>query len=151
LLQTRGAVVGTVPFATASVAAGEGDAGRSSYGAGFAPVALAAATLTTGVVCGSVRTEEYPEPNIGANGSSLTWSQIAKLPRPGFQSIGNVSFTPDGKHVLYLRSQEYGSLSRQLYATNLATGETEALAANAAGEEKDLTPEESFAESVHAS
>lgn len=75
---------------------------------------------------------------------SLSWEQIAKLPKPGVQSIGNIKFTPDDKHVLYLKSAEYGSLSRQLYATDVTTGETQQVACTApgTGEEAELSLEE---------
>lgn len=74
----------------------------------------------------------------------LSFAQIAKLPRPGFQTIGSSTFLPDGSHVLYLKSSEYGSLSRQLYATEVSTGKTFPLACTppGAGEEKELSLEE---------
>lgn len=74
----------------------------------------------------------------------MSFKQIAKLPRPGLQAIGNVAFTPDGKQLLYLKSSEYGSLKRQLFATDVVTGETRPLAATppGTGEEKELSLEE---------
>lgn len=75
---------------------------------------------------------------------ALSFEQIAKLPRPGLQSIGNVEFSPDGTQVLYLRSSGYGSLSRQLYSTDVATGVTSQVAVTApgTGEEAELSLEE---------
>jgi len=74
----------------------------------------------------------------------LTWQQVSKLPRPGLQSVSNVKFTPDSKHVLYLKSDEYGSLSLQLYVTDVSTGETHPVACTppGGGEEEELSLEE---------
>jgi len=74
----------------------------------------------------------------------LSFEQIAKLPRPGGSSIGKPTFLPDGSQVLYLRSSEYGSLSRQLYATDVSTGKTVNLACTppGTGEEENLSLEE---------
>lgn len=96
--------------------------------------ALAAGIALGGTAASGCETKDQP----------LSWQQIAKLPRPGLQSIGNIKFTPDGKHVLYLKSKEYGSLSRQLYATNVSTGDTQAVACTApgTGEEAELSLEE---------
>merc|ERR1719382_2040404 len=60
------------------------------------------------------------------------------------QAIGGAAFLPSGSHVLYLRSAEYGNLSRQLYATCVETGETTALACSppGTGEEENLSLEE---------
>lgn len=60
------------------------------------------------------------------------------------QSIGSATFLPDGSHVLYLKSGGYGTLSRQLYATNVATGETRSVACcpPGTGEEAELSLEE---------
>jgi len=60
------------------------------------------------------------------------------------QSVGSVTFLPDGSNVLYLRSAEYGTLSRRLYATDTATGATREVACTppGTGEEKELSLEE---------
>jgi len=85
---------------------------------------------------------EGPEPREGRK--ALSFAQIAKLPRPGGQCAGGATFLPDGSHVLYLRSAEYGTLSRRLYATNVATGVTREVACTppGTGEEKELSLEE---------
>jgi len=118
--------------------------GRERRGAGGPTGALVAAGLAAigGAAVGSVAAEgpapeaQQPEP--------LSFAQIAKLPRPGMQSIGGVCYLPDGSHVLYLRSAEYGTLSRRLYATNVATGATQEVACTppGTGEEKELSLEE---------
>lgn len=77
-------------------------------------------------------------------GSRITFEQVAKIPRPGLSSIGEAIFTPDDAHVLFLRASEYGSLRRQLYVTEIATGKTRMLAMTppGTGEEENLTLEE---------
>lgn len=72
----------------------------------------------------------------------LSFAQVAKRPRPGIQSIGSVCFTPDDHQVLYLRSAEYGSMSRQLFATNISTGAEQELACTPPVEEAELSLEE---------
>ena len=100
--------------------------------------AILAAATAAGMAAGGVLVADGP------GEKELAFSQIAKLPRPGFQTIGSATFLPDGSHVLYLKSSEYGSLSRQLYATNVDTGETFPLACTppGVGEEKELSLEE---------
>merc|ERR1719277_873704 len=60
------------------------------------------------------------------------------------QCIREATFLPDSSHVLYLRSPKYGTLSQQLYATNVATGAVREVACTppGTGEEKDLSLEE---------
>jgi dipeptidyl-peptidase-4 len=74
----------------------------------------------------------------------VSFAQIAPLPRPGGQSRGGGAFRPASSPGLYLGSSEYGSLSRQLYATDVATGETRPLACTppGTGEEENLSLEE---------
>ena len=105
---------------------------------GRSRAAIVAAATAAGMAAGGVLVAD------GRGDKELTFSQIAKLPRPGFQTIGSATFLPDGSHVLYLKSSEYGSLSRQLYATNVGTGETFPLACTppGVGEEKELSLEE---------
>mmetsp|Transcript_366 Transcript_366/g.996 ORF Transcript_366/g.996 Transcript_366/m.996 type:complete len:847 (+) Transcript_366:33-2573(+) len=105
---------------------------------GRSRAAIAAAATAAGMAAGGVLVADGP------GEKELSFAQIAKLPRPGFQTIGSATFLPDGSHVLYLKSSEYGSLSRQLYATNVSTGETFALACTppGVGEEKELSLEE---------
>jgi len=105
---------------------------------GRSRAAIVAAATAAGMAAGGVLVAEGP------GEKELAFSQIAKLPRPGFQTIGSATFLPDGSHVLYLKSSEYGSLSRQLYATNVTTGKTFPLACTppGVGEEKELSLEE---------
>lgn len=105
---------------------------------GKSRAAIVAAATAAGMAAGGVLVADGPKEK------ELSFAQIAKLPRPGFQTIGASSFLPDGSHVLYLKSSEYGSLSRQLYATDVSTGKTVALACTppGTGEEKELSLEE---------
>eukprot|EP00931_Biecheleriopsis_adriatica_P008359 TRINITY_DN109561_c0_g1_i1.p1 TRINITY_DN109561_c0_g1~~TRINITY_DN109561_c0_g1_i1.p1 ORF type:complete len:857 (+),score=180.08 TRINITY_DN109561_c0_g1_i1:43-2613(+) len=108
---------------------------RSSSGVLVAAAASLAASAGAAAAQGRPKDEDNSE---------LSFAQIAKLPRPGLQTVGSATFLPDGSHVLYLKSSEYGSLSRQLYATNVKTGVTHALACTppGVGEEKELSLEE---------
>lgn len=105
---------------------------------GKSRAAIVAAATAAGMAAGGVLVADGPKEK------ELSFAQIAKLPRPGFQTIGSSTFLPDGSHVLYLKSSEYGSLSRQLYATEVSTGKTFPLACTppGAGEEKELSLEE---------
>ncbi len=57
----------------------------------------------------------------------LTLAKVAALPLPGTVAPGRFEFTPDGKAVTYLFSEE-GSLVRSLWRYDLATGEKRVLA-----------------------
>mmetsp|Transcript_12475 Transcript_12475/g.38456 ORF Transcript_12475/g.38456 Transcript_12475/m.38456 type:complete len:767 (-) Transcript_12475:11-2311(-) len=64
----------------------------------------------------------------------LTFADVAKLPRPGSQGVAMAKFSPCGKWLTHLSSAD-GSLTTQLYATDVATGSTKlAFAAGEAGE-----------------
>eukprot|EP00927_Polykrikos_kofoidii_P030705 TRINITY_DN26433_c0_g1_i1.p1 TRINITY_DN26433_c0_g1~~TRINITY_DN26433_c0_g1_i1.p1 ORF type:complete len:860 (-),score=124.28 TRINITY_DN26433_c0_g1_i1:70-2523(-) len=107
--------------------------------------AIVAAGLAAGVAAAKsspVKAEEKGED--GRKKADLSFAQIAKMPRPGAQSIGTVTFLPDSSHVLYLKSEDYGSLKRQLYATEVDTGVAKQLACTPpnTGEEKELSLEE---------
>eukprot|EP00435_Cladocopium_sp_Y103_P024711 s1817_g6.t1 len=110
---------------------------------GKSRAAIVAAATAAGMAAGGVLVADGPK-DAELTEKELSFAQIAKLPRPGFQTIGASSFLPDGSHVLYLKSSEYGSLSRQLYATDVSTGKTVALACTppGTGEEKELSLEE---------
>jgi dipeptidyl-peptidase-4 len=58
---------------------------------------------------------------------TLTLAQVAAYPRPGTVVPGRLGFTPDGKGVTYLFSEE-GSLVRSLWRYDLASGERRVLA-----------------------
>ena len=58
-----------------------------------------------------------------AKGAGITFEDIARIPRPGSQGVAKAAFSPDGAHLTYLKSGD-GSLTTQLYATNVATGTT---------------------------
>eukprot|EP00929_Paragymnodinium_shiwhaense_P113047 TRINITY_DN81310_c0_g1_i1.p1 TRINITY_DN81310_c0_g1~~TRINITY_DN81310_c0_g1_i1.p1 ORF type:complete len:902 (+),score=201.84 TRINITY_DN81310_c0_g1_i1:101-2806(+) len=108
--------------------------------------ALAAAGLLSAVGTGRSRSGVAAQSSADGKESppTLSWQQIAKLPRPGDQGIGVVKFLPDSSQVLYLKSADYGSLSRGLYATDVKTGATKPVACTppGTGEEKDLSLEE---------
>ena len=57
----------------------------------------------------------------------LTLAQVAAFPRPGTVAPGRIEFTPDGRAVTYLFSDE-GSLVRSLWRYDLATSERRVLA-----------------------
>lgn len=57
----------------------------------------------------------------------LTLAQVAAFPRPGTVAPGRLGFTPDGKAVTYLFSEE-GSLVRSLWRYDLASDERRVLA-----------------------
>mmetsp|Transcript_132123 Transcript_132123/g.313181 ORF Transcript_132123/g.313181 Transcript_132123/m.313181 type:complete len:842 (-) Transcript_132123:51-2576(-) len=103
--------------------------------------AMVAAATAAGMAGGVLVAEQSPK---SGSESGLSFEQIGKLPRPGFQTIGAATFLPDGSHVLFLKSSEYGSLSRQLYAMEVSSGKTFPLACTppGTGEEKELTLEE---------
>lgn len=106
-----------------------------------AAAGIAAAAVASGAAA-SLSLAEGPPPRQAQQ--ALSFDQIAKIPRPGLQAVGKPTFLPDGSHVLYLRSAEYGSLSRQVYATEIATGKTFPLACSppGTGEEENLSLEE---------
>ena len=58
-----------------------------------------------------------------ATSGSITFEDIAHIPRPGSQGVARAKFSPDGAHLTYLKSAD-GSLTTQLYATDVATGTT---------------------------
>ena len=57
-------------------------------------------------------------------GGSLGFEDVARLPRPGSQGVASAAFSPDGAWLTYLASADGASLSTELYATRVATGET---------------------------
>lgn len=57
-----------------------------------------------------------------ADYAQLTIEQVATFPRPGMTAPGRLAFTPDGKAITYLFSEE-GSLVRSLWRHDIATGE----------------------------
>ena len=64
---------------------------------------------------------------------------------PGSQGLGLIKFSPDSRHVTYLRSAD-GSLTRQMYAYDRETGEVRQVIAPSAGggEEQTFSNEEQF-------
>ena len=56
-------------------------------------------------------------------GGAITFDDIARIPRPGSQGVAKAAFSPDGSHLTYLKSGD-GSLTTQLYATDVKTGTT---------------------------
>jgi hypothetical protein len=53
--------------------------------------------------------------------SRITFEDIATFPRPGCAAPDSIAFSPDDSVVTYLASAD-GSLTRQLYAMDIATG-----------------------------
>src|SRR5690242_14704438 len=73
----------------------------------------------------------------------LTLAQVAAFPRPGTVVPGRLEFTPDGKGVTYLFSEE-GSLVRSLWRYDIETGDRRVLAGPppATTDESNLSREE---------
>ena len=74
---------------------------------------------------------------------TLTLAQVAAFPRPGMVAPARLEFTPDGKGVTYLFSEE-GSLVRSLWRFDLESGERRVLAGPppASTDESKLSREE---------
>lgn len=53
---------------------------------------------------------------------------VARFPRPGTSTPTLIRFSPDGRYLTYLYSAD-GSLSRELYALEIATGKTRKISA----------------------
>ncbi len=64
--------------------------------------------------------------------SSFSIEEIARFPLPGMSIPGSIAFSPDGRLIGYLWSEE-GSLTRQLYAFDPETGEHRLLVRDAIG------------------
>ncbi len=52
----------------------------------------------------------------------LTFDDVARFPRPGMSAPGRLAWSPDGRWITFLESAD-GSLSRELYRVDVATGE----------------------------
>ncbi|CAJ1365551.1 unnamed protein product [Effrenium voratum] len=77
--------------------------------------AMVAAATAAGMAGGVLVAEQSPK---SGSESGLSFEQIGKLPRPGFQTIGAATFLPDGSHVLFLKSSECSAkLSQRAPAT----------------------------------
>ena len=75
--------------------------------------------------------------------SSITYEDIAIFPRPGCSAPDSIAFSPDDSVVTYLASSD-GSLNRQLYAMDIATGQVRELCKppSGTGEEESFSLEE---------
>eukprot|EP00960_Hanusia_phi_P014932 441905-Hanusia_phi.AAC.4 len=75
--------------------------------------------------------------------SSITYEDIAIFPRPGCSAPDSIAFSPDDSVVTYLASSD-GSLNRQLYAMDIATGQVRELCKppSGTGEEDSFSLEE---------
>ena len=107
----------------------------------FALIALAACSST-----GDDKTMPTQKSSTSAAttaSDSLTLQQVARLPRPGTVVPTSVAFVGDGSHVSFLFSDD-GSLTRQLYALDLSTGERRKLvdASGGGDTESNLSPAE---------
>jgi hypothetical protein len=58
--------------------------------------------------------------------SRITFEDIATFPRPGCSAPDSIAFSPDDSVVTYLASAD-GSLTRQLYAMDIVSGEVRLL------------------------
>jgi dipeptidyl-peptidase-4 len=78
-----------------------------------------------------------------AAAETISLEEVAAFPKPGTVIPGSLAFTRDGSHVTFLFSADK-SLSRQLYALNLATGERHQVVKPAGGgdTEENLSPEQ---------
>lgn len=75
------------------------------------------------------------------NGTAIKSEDVATLPRPGTSTPSSIKF--HGPSVTYLAPDAGGSLSRNLWATDLTTGKTRALFQSGdLGREEDFSPEE---------
>ena len=76
-------------------------------------------------------------------GGRITFEDIATFPRPGCSAPDSIAFSPDDRVVTYLASAD-GSLTRQLYAMDIATGEVRQLCKphSGTGEEDNFSLEE---------
>ena len=85
-----------------------------------------------------------PELAGGSGAATLTFEQIATIPRPGSQGLTMLSFSPDDRFVTFLGSSDASSLTRQLYAYDRETGQTNEVISPSAGggEEKTFSKEE---------
>ncbi len=74
---------------------------------------------------------------------NLTLAQVAAFPRPGTVAPGRLEFTPDGKAVTYLFSED-GSLVRSLWRYDVESGERRVIAGPppASTDESTLSREE---------
>jgi len=75
----------------------------------------------------------------------LTLDLVARYPRPGTAIPGKIAFSPDGKLLTYLHSEE-GGLSRVLWAMDVATGAKRVLFAPPGGgvTDKNVSREEAL-------
>ncbi|MEM6993690.1 MAG: S9 family peptidase [Myxococcota bacterium] len=91
----------------------------------------------------SPSTTPMPTPPPDLSASAIPIEDVAKYPSPGTAIPGAIRISPDGKSVTYLMSPD-GSLTRQLMATDLATGEARVVFTPPEGgaTEANLSPEE---------
>ena len=75
--------------------------------------------------------------------STISYEDIATFPRPGCSAPDSIAFSPDDSVVTYLASSD-GSLSRQLYAMDIASGHVRELCKppSGTGEEETFSLEE---------
>lgn len=75
--------------------------------------------------------------------SAITFEDIATFPRPGCSAPDSINFSLDDSTVTFLSSSD-GSLTRQLYAMNIASGEVKELCKppSGTGEEDNFSLEE---------
>ena len=73
-------------------------------------------------------------PVLSGSATCLSFEQIATIPKPGTLGLNAVKFSPDDRYVTYLGSTDATSLTRQLFAYDRHTGETEQVIGSGADE-----------------
>ena len=68
--------------------------------------------------------QEALAPQLVDAAASLSFEEVATIPKPGSMGLGAVHFSPDDRYVTYLGSADAASLTRQLFAYDRETGQT---------------------------
>jgi dipeptidyl-peptidase-4 len=87
------------------------------------PVEVAPTTPSAPATTGPAAAEASPNSESTVTQATISFEDIATYPLPGTVTPGAIRFGPGDTHLTYLHSGD-GSLSRQLYAMDLATGES---------------------------
>jgi dipeptidyl-peptidase-4 len=97
----------------------------------------AAAVLAAGMLVFESRAAE-PRPAEGPASRPVTASDAARLPAPGTVTPGSFAFSPDGKAVTYLKSDDV-SLNRVLWRVDVGGGEPRVVARPPGGGDTDTS------------
>lgn len=86
------------------------------------------------------------KPSVRSGAATLSYEDIATIPKPGSQGLGMIAFSPDDRYITYLGSADSTSLRRQLYVFDRQAPDKPAQLVIAprdgAGEEKTFSREE---------